>query len=189
MDYARRMVAGANRLVEERRVRVEGLGRGLPDPARLLEEKTQRLDDRAERLGNAMANLVARREGRLAEVFARLPHPGHVLRLARQRFAPEAGRLDQAWQRFCKDLAGKLETFGRVLESTSYRTVLRRGFAVVHGVEGPITRAAGVTAGLALELEFADGRAQATGDGGSPAKPKKAKTAKPSDDGSQGTLL
>jgi exodeoxyribonuclease VII large subunit len=189
MDYARRMVAGANRLVEERRVHIEGLGRGLPDPTRLLEDKTQRLDDRAERLGNALANLVARRQGGLAEAFARLPHPGHVLRLAGQPLAPEAKRLDRAWQRFCKDLEGKLETFGRVLESTSYRTVLRRGFAVVHGPEGLITRAEGVTAGLALELEFADGKARATGEDGAPPQPKKARKPKPPDDGTQGTLL
>ena len=41
-------------VLEERRIQVEGLGRGLPDPRRILEEKTQRLDERAERLGLAL---------------------------------------------------------------------------------------------------------------------------------------
>ena len=93
MDYARRMVAAGGRQIEERRVRVEGLARGLPDPRRILEEKTQRLDDRAERLRNAMASLLDRRRGKLAEAAARLPHPGQQLRLAEQKLAPEVRRL------------------------------------------------------------------------------------------------
>ena len=46
LDLERRSVAGMARLFEERRVRVEGLGRGLGDPMRLLEGAIQRLDDR-----------------------------------------------------------------------------------------------------------------------------------------------
>ena len=194
MDYARRMVAGAGRLVEERRVRIEGLGRGLPDPARLLEDKAQRLDDRAERLANAAANVIARRRADLAEWGARLPHPRHQMMLAAQQLAPEGRRLEAAWRRFAEVLAGELESLGRVLESTSYRTVLKRGFAVVHGPEGPIARTDGLAPGMALELEFADGRARATAqDGkasGSGAKRKsKTRRASSPDDGSQGTLL
>ena len=75
-EAERRMGAASQRLMAERRVRVEGLGRGLPDPWRLLEEISQRLDDRAERLVNAAANLVARRRGRVAELAAeRNAHP------------------------------------------------------------------------------------------------------------------
>ena len=97
-------------------------------------------------------------------------------------------------QGFSKELEGRLEVFGRVLESTSYRTVLKRGFAVVHGPEGLIGRAAAVAAGMALELEFADGRARATGlgEGAAPAprtKPKRRRKAAKDDDGSQGTLF
>jgi exodeoxyribonuclease VII large subunit len=118
--------------------------------------------------------------------------------LAAQQLAPEGRRLETAWRRLAEVLAGELESLGRVLESTSYRTVLKRGFAVVHGPEGPIPRAAGITPGLALELEFADGRARAAAEGGKPggkasesgAKPKsKTRRASSPDDGSQGTLL
>jgi exodeoxyribonuclease VII large subunit len=194
MDYTRRMAAGAGRLVEEHRVRVEGLGRGLPDPARLLEDKTQRLDDRAERLANAAATLIAGRRALFAEWAARLPHPRQQMMLAAQQLAPEAHRLDAAWRRFAEVLAGELESLGRVLESTSYRTVLKRGFAVVHGPDGPIARAAGVAPGMALALEFADGRARARAEGATPGEPggkRKGKTrrARSPDDGSQGTLL
>ncbi len=193
MDYARRMVAAAGRSLEERRVRVEGLGRGLPDPARLLEEKTQRLDDRAERLANAAVNLLARCRAELAEWAARLPHPRQQVLLAERQLAPEARHLEAAWRRLWETWQRELEALGRVLESTSYRTVLKRGFAVVHGPEGPITRAAGVLSGLALELEFADGRAPATGGaavaGGRKGKSNKRRQSSAKDNGSQGTLL
>ena len=192
MDYARRMVAAAGRSLEERRVRVEGLARGLPDPARLLEEKTQRLDDRTERLANAVANLLARRRSDLAEWAARLPHPRQQVLLAERQLDPEGRRLEAAWKRLWEIWQRELEALGRVLEGTSYRTVLKRGFAVVHGPEGPVTQAAGVLPGLTLELEFADGRAKATG-GGPAAGGRKGKSNKrrqsSSDDGSQGTLL
>ncbi|MDH3594093.1 MAG: exodeoxyribonuclease VII large subunit [Rhodospirillales bacterium] len=194
MDYARRMVAGAGRLVEERRVRVEGLGRGLPDPARLLEDKAQRLDDRAERLANAAANVIARRRADLAEWGARLPHPRQQMMLAEGRLAPEGRRLEAAWERLSEALRRELDALGRVLESTSYRTVLKRGFAVVHGPEGPIARAARVAPGMALALEFADGRARARAEGEKSGKigaKRKGNTrrAGSSNDDSQGTLL
>ena len=67
------------------------------------------------------------------------------------------------------DAKGALEALGRVLESLSYQKVLQRGFAVVHGPGGLITRAGQVSKGLAVELEFADGRARATGAGGAAA--------------------
>lgn len=57
LESTQRMAAAGRRLLEARRGEVEGLGRGLPDPHRVLEEKSQRLDDRAERLRNAAANL------------------------------------------------------------------------------------------------------------------------------------
>jgi exodeoxyribonuclease VII large subunit len=192
MDRARRMVAATGRSLEERRLRVEGLGRGLPDPARLLEDKTQRLDDRAERLANAAANLLARRRAELAEWAARLPDSRQQVTLAEGQLAPEALRLQAAWRRLWELWQGELETLGRVLESTSYKTVLHRGFAVVRGPEGAITRALGVLPGLALELEFADGYAPATG-GGYAAGAQKGKSNKrrqsSPDDGSQGTLI
>jgi len=200
-EAERRMGAASQRLMAERRVRVEGLGRGLPDPLRLLEEISQRLDDRAERLVNAVANLVARRRGRVAELAAALPHPRQQLGLARERLAAPAARLAALLDKppALGDAAGALAALARVLESVSYENVLKRGFAVVHGPAGLIARAAQVTPGLALDIEFGDGRAGAVGaPGGAPGgagrgaavpKPKKPKRAKRPGDEPQGTLL
>src|SRR5579862_1869094 len=52
---AARLSAGLSRLLAERRLRVTGLARGLPDPQDVLGAAAQRLDDRSERLRLAIA--------------------------------------------------------------------------------------------------------------------------------------
>src|SRR5438067_7522256 len=49
-EHGQRMAGAAARLVAERRLRVEGLARGLPEPQRLIGDKAQRLDHCIERL-------------------------------------------------------------------------------------------------------------------------------------------
>src|SRR5207244_263159 len=53
-----RMAGAMVRLLDERRLRLVGLSRGLPDPRSLLEAAAQRLDDRAERLGNGLQQFL-----------------------------------------------------------------------------------------------------------------------------------
>ena len=196
LEADRRLRAAGQRWLEERRTLVEGLGRGLPDPARLIGEMSQRLDDRAERLANAVAALVARRRERLADLGARLPDPRRQLALARERLEGPAARLAALLEkpRLLIDRRQALKALERVLESTSYANVLRRGFAVVRGPEGVIARAAGVAPGLALDIEFGDGHAAAVGTGARPARTREpnpgAKRAKPPPgDEPQGSLL
>ncbi len=193
LEASRRMGMASQRLMAERRVELEGLVRGLPDPWRLIGEMSQRLDDRAERLVNAAANLVARRRGLVAELAAALPHPRQQLALVRERLSGPAARLAVLLKKppLLSDAGSALKALARVLESVSYENVLKRGFAVVHGPEGLISRAAQLTPGLALDIEFGDGRAAAVGTpGGAAPKPKKQKPAKPpGGTDSQGSLL
>ncbi|WP_029010983.1 exodeoxyribonuclease VII large subunit [Azospirillum halopraeferens] len=96
LDGARRLIDGTHRLLEERRTRVEGLGRGLGDPRALLEGHAQRLDDRAERLEMAVAAVLERRRTRAAELAARLRHPRERLAEARNALTLNARALDAA---------------------------------------------------------------------------------------------
>ncbi|NIA71190.1 exodeoxyribonuclease VII large subunit [Pelagibius litoralis] len=201
VDLERRMTAAAGRLVEERRTQLEGLGRGLVDPRRLLEEMTQRLDERAERLKAAWERLAKDRQAQIARLEAALPHPRQLLAVKGEQLAAAGGRLETVRPRLLGERLAVVEGLGRVLESISYRKVLQRGYAVVRGPEGAITTPEAVTPGLALELEFAAGRATATGGEGpgavggrAPARPAaqpvaKAKKKKPPSDDSQGSLL
>jgi exodeoxyribonuclease VII large subunit len=51
----------------------------------------------------------------------------------------------------------------RILQSLDYRRVLQRGYAIVRDENNrPVSAAREITSGQKLELEFADGRVQAT---------------------------
>lgn len=190
LDADQRLRATAGRLIEARGTLVEGLGRGLPDPVRLLEEKSQRLDERIERFRNAADQLLRQRRDQVSQLAARVPHPRRQLALARERLAAPAQQFFALVRRprWLIDARHGLATLDRVLESTSYRNVLKRGYAAVRGPEGLIARAGQVTAGLALEIEFGDGRIAATAEG-SPAPKRKSKLKPGPDSGSQGSLL
>ncbi|MBF0373781.1 MAG: exodeoxyribonuclease VII large subunit, partial [Alphaproteobacteria bacterium] len=70
-----RLLGSMARNMGHRRERLEGLARGLPNPRRLIEDHTRRLDDRFERLFNALPNLLHRRRAEVERLGARLPSP------------------------------------------------------------------------------------------------------------------
>ena len=216
LDAERRQRAAWQRRLEEQRIVVEGLSRGLPDPVRLLGEKSQRLDERAERFQNAITRSLARLSERVSDLGARLPHPRRQLALAHERLEAPVDRIAALGPRLIerpRDQLGQLNaerrlrqsvdhalaraldgvtTLGRVLESASYHNTLKRGFAVVHGPQGLITRAKPVTPGLTLDVEFADGRVPAVAAGDVPsdaaAVPRRARR-RSAKDGPQGSLF
>ncbi|MBM3570920.1 MAG: exodeoxyribonuclease VII large subunit, partial [Alphaproteobacteria bacterium] len=100
MDRGARLVAGWARLVEERRLRVQGLGRGLGDPRRPIELAVQRLDDRSERLAMAGAAGLERRALRVAHAAARLIHPRRQIVEKANLLAGETRALATAFDGF-----------------------------------------------------------------------------------------
>lgn len=186
MDDGRRLAAAAGRLVGDRRMRLDGLARGLGDPNRLLEERGQRLDGWAERLDMAAQTGLAKRQQRLAGL--RLPTPRQQVTAAARSLAGLADRLSPALRRLLADrrrtLArtplsprpvrallqaqrAALVRAGDLLDSVSYHRVLERGYVAVTDVTGrPVTRAAAVTGGMALRLRFMDDVIAAVADGG-----------------------
>ncbi len=73
----------------------------------------------------------------------------------------------------------------RVLQSLSYKNVLKRGFAVVRDEDGkPLTRAADIASGQAIAIQFADGGVTAiAGEGGvTPVPPPPTAPASPASD-------
>ncbi len=156
VDFARRLMAGSARLLDERRLRLQAAARGLPDPRRRLDERKQALDDRAERLHNALPVWIDRQRARLGQVSARLD-PGLKTRRAAAVAATErahlelkrrADRLLPALRNRLADRRKALESVGRLLGSLSYEQVLRRGFALVRDASGaPVLSGEGVHAG------------------------------------------
>ncbi|MDP7643046.1 MAG: exodeoxyribonuclease VII large subunit, partial [Alphaproteobacteria bacterium] len=146
----RRLISAAARLLIERRTRLEGLGRGLPDAASLIGAAAQRLDDWSERFANsARATLKARHD--------------HVTRLGYQ-LQPRALELlvkqgirqsDALGERQARAIRQRLARHGeqkdalfRLLNNFSYERVLERGFVLVRdNWARPLTAAAALTPG------------------------------------------
>ncbi len=182
-----RLGTGWSRWLGERRTHLMGLGRGLPDPASLIGTATQRLDDRAERLGNAMRQRVRADRLRLDAAASRMSPAllNAPLARARERLDVLPPRMRHGLERLVERQAKLLESaFGRL---SSFRRaldqVLERGYAIVR-VDGKVATGVGAVApGVALAIEFHDGTVFATAEGA----PKRAK-GKPRSS-PQGTLL
>lgn len=186
LDRAGRLVSGFARLVQDRRRMAAGLARGLPRPRAVLGDAEQRLDDRTAALGRAVAVYGERCQRTLADTARRLEVPTARLAAARGRQALGVGalfaaasahtaalrrsferwsrdrRLTAAAVRLVAERCRRLDTLASRLESVSYRSVLARGYAVVHDSTGIVRTAAAARRSGRFDIEFQDGRAAAT---------------------------
>jgi exodeoxyribonuclease VII large subunit len=105
------------------------------------------------------------------------------------RVANLASRANRAADVRLARLADRLAQAARLNASLSYKAVLERGFVVVHDASGaPVKRAASLSAGDRVALQFADASAAAmiAGDGASRPRPARAGKA---GGGGQGSLF
>ncbi len=201
-----RLAEAAERGVAQRQDRLNGIARGLPQPARLVETASQRLDDWGERLALALRTGLGRRQDFVARLNASLPSPMRQLEAKHDGLRQRSGALDRAAAKALRDHAHALERLdparrlgnasqrwiqnaetrlasaAGLLDSYSYEKTLERGFVLVRAGDAVISTAEAATPGLAVELQFAKGerRAAVIGDGTPPAKlvPKPSKAAK-----------
>ncbi|MBE9559044.1 MAG: exodeoxyribonuclease VII large subunit [Proteobacteria bacterium] len=103
LNFERRMVGASARMLEERRIRVQGLARGLPSRDSILAVPVQRLDAAFERLRGAVRTFATDRKHRTDTLAAKLKHPKELL----------------------ADLAGKLSMADRVMR-TAWNSLLGR---------------------------------------------------------------
>ena len=200
-----RLLQATRGITERAHRRLVQAERRLPDLPGMLGGLRQRLDDRGERLGNALPAMLGRKRRALAEIAPRLPHPREQLAGKRHALALLAGRAEAAWRRslaqraaqpalgrvsaapvlaLLRERKARLEGLAARLEGVSYAATLQRGFVLVQDSAGaPVTLAAAVAPGAALALHFADGQVAVTAEGTKPARRK------PRGPGEQGALL
>jgi len=204
MDDGLRMANAIRRTIDDNRGELRGLVRGLPDPVRLLESSSQRLDDWTERLGNGLRVGMEQRRRDLASWATSLRKPDHQIRQAERNLTAEVRNLSRVSSTIIRERKAELGRVGALLESYSYERVLERGFTLITDDQGrAVGSIAGVNAGDHIGLRFHDGGARATVDtttagstsGGSQAKSRKPRKsggkkpqAPPTDDW-QGSLL
>lgn len=179
MDDAARLESAITRNLDDRRLRVTSAARAIPNPQRMVEDMTQRLDDRVERLSNSMDNLLHRREMRVEQLAAKIPLPHQQLQNAQDRLQSRTQALLSGYQSFLQKKhsqydrtaalvrrkavddaversAQKLSSLSALLESYSYKGVLERGFALVNDQDGnTVTSSQGLETGQALAIRFA----------------------------------
>ncbi len=178
MDLTARLTGTMQRFFEDRAVRLRDLARALPKLPRLIEEQAQRLDDWSERLKNSLEVWFDRKLIKVNELTARLksqkPQIGHVANQLRA----ETRALVTTMETILRDAQARFRQAASLLESLSYQKVLERGYAVVRDAKDrPVTSAAKLAAGMALALEFHDGRAPAVATGGPGGEPSRDKPA------------
>ena len=185
--------------LEQRKRELSMLARGLPkdilaEPRQQLDALAERLPRAlranaqvhhtyysrvASRLApQLLANTIERRRERYNSLNQRLKaslvanaqaHSARLLRY-RERVTAFGERSQRATIALLKQHRARIERAERLLAAFSYREVLKRGFALVRDGEGhPLRAAANVKGGMALDIEFADGRIAATANGGTPA--------------------
>jgi exodeoxyribonuclease VII large subunit len=172
---------------------LDGLGRGLPNLRRVVEETTQRLDDWGERLGNSLRAGIASRRARLAESAASLPKPDQRIEHARLRLDSEMRAMIQVAKGLQSARQQRLKQASALLDSFSYQRVLERGFALVSDSVGNVLASSGdVMPSTALSIQFYDGNVSAKASSKSVGNPRgkpKSRKGKMKNDGNQGSLL
>lgn len=219
-----RLRVGLRRALESHRAHFRAAQAGLPRPADLVALPRQRFDSVSQRLGRALDANTAAHARRLASIAPRLQVrllrqrievADRRLHLASQRGGTALGRIAGTRRNRFERISGRLAPIlmtnrfercrcalaaqANLLASLSYRSVLRRGFALVRDADGrAIRRVAAVSSPSRIEIEFADGKvdAQTLEGSGSPEPPKGSPSTRSSParksqsgSGSQGSLF
>ncbi len=159
----------------ERRFHMLAQGLAMVSPMVRLVAMRARIDAVSGRPREAALRLLHLR-GREAEAIASRLQAARqgLVRTERERGAQRTLRLDETLLRLRRAMGLVIErksagvaTVSQLFDSLSYKSVLRRGFALVRRTGGePVRAAASVTSGLNLTIEFADGSVEAVALGG-----------------------
>ena len=188
----------ANTHAHQRRFAQASAGLTLRVLRAQIAQGAQRQTAGGERLKLSARALLRRQRDRFANLELRLKTSKaanaqaqrNAITRDRERALRLAERARRAWTTLLQRRQARVEASDKLLSALSYRSVLARGFALVRDEQGAaLHAAAGISAGVRLSIEFADGRVGVTADGdhslaphaakppaSKPAAPKKTKT-------------
>lgn len=139
------------------------------------------------RLGHCASAVLRHRRERFTGIAIRLQASRlanaqaqrHQITRNRERTQRLTERARRALTTLLQRHEARITYSGQLLAALSYKSVLTRGFALVRDAQGHALRSAvAIAPGTRLDLEFADGRLNATADGAQPASPPPAMPAK-----------
>lgn len=186
-----RLKNGLVRGLERRRTELRAAANKLPRLETIFQIPQQRFDRAAERLNAGLVTNTRAAQSKFDRVAARLRPDALAQDIGRRHdhLARTTARLQPAIKRTMEGHRKHLDGAVRVLESLSHKSVLARGFVMVHREDGSLVRAAkDLNAGDVIDLTFADDHRKAVIDPPLETTPKpKAKPTKPG--GNQGDLF
>ncbi len=193
-DLAGRASRALWRVVEEGKSALKAASRGLPKLTDLLAPSRQRFDLCSGRFGSALNAATQVKRTQFVQASARLSPNALKVQVARVSgdVGKITGRARPALERLIAQRRQALASEAKLLLTLGYRSVLQRGYALVHGPDGvPVLSAAAATPGLSVEVEFHDGRTAARfeGAGAAPRSPAKKKPVKDKNGPGQGDLF
>jgi len=193
-ECASRHVRALDVLMHKKRLRLDSIRLSPATLTLRLGESRRSLNQCGSRLPLVYQNMLHNRRTRLDRDAARITPRGLVdrLRSAKDRLDALTGRADRAAGLQIRTYRAKLDHHARLVNSLSYQAVLERGFAVVRDADNlPLKRAAEISAGQVLNLQFADGSTTAiAGSQAAAPKPAPARKVPPANDkGGQGSLF
>lgn len=156
----RRLQAAALKMMSHKNSELRAQMAALPHPKRVLEMASQRYDYASEKLNNTLKNNIKNKEINLHNTAAKLPHPKHNLSLAKQKLESTAARLLPTMTRHINDNDARFKQASRMLETLSFKAVMKRGFAVLRDENnGVITSQKDITERFTIEMH--DGKQSA----------------------------
>lgn len=173
-DLSTRLMRAMSRFLDQRRAAVDGHQRALPTPARLLADARQRLDELTDRQDVAMRGYLDRHRRISEQIALRLVRPKDIIQRCQQTYQSEARLLDAMFAQQMHAKRERLNQLVALLESFSYQSVLRRGFALIKDQDGQtISTVRTVAAGQRIDIHWHDGSRAAVIDGRSSAAARK----------------
>ncbi|MBB3655909.1 exodeoxyribonuclease VII large subunit [Rhizobium sp. BK650] len=158
-------------------LRPDVLSNRITERRQRLSERMARAERRVERMLDQSKSRIERAEAILASLPARLKTQTER---GRERLGNLSRHADTAIRHQLSRARAELSAQDRVLQSLSYKNVLKRGYAVIRDEDNkPVSQAAALSAGTGIAIEFADGRVGAmTTEGGVPPAGSKKRVAK-----------
>ena len=167
LDFGKRAVASLTRHLREITTELAGLGRGLGDPRRMIEDYQQRLDVADERLRAGPRRVIEVKQQLIVAEARALRGAGERyksevkqrIERAHERMEQFAERVQRCGRELLARGEDRVDQLGKLLESYSFHSVLNRGFALVRDQDGqPVLSAEGAGAGDTIGIEFSDGK-------------------------------
>ncbi len=189
LTHQKRLIQSTNRMIVDRRFRLDIAAKGVIRAARLPAELQQQLDQWSDRLRHSPRLLLNKAAQALAAAGQRLVEPNRLVLPLIHRLAWHSRALETNFHTFMARKHHALRLAGSLLESYSHKKTLARGFTIVDDGGGRlITSAEFLRNGDRIRIQFVDGTRHATVDDRASTR-RSARSSKARQDYKQGSLL